>query len=132
MLLISITLETSLYSFCVICFSAYLIPIFFLIFVVRQGAYIPKVLRASPSFESPSDLSYRNFGYQSFGSTDRMGRKSSSTSPTDPHHLSSTVATQKQSSTLERCAKKLKGGAGAGTNESASAKKDDVSPKSFV
>ena len=46
-------------------------------FALLQGAYIPNVLKNLPD-EAPDDNSVN--GYQSFGSTDRMGR----TSPSSP------------------------------------------------
>lgn len=105
-----------------------------------QGAYIPlALLRSTPIVDSPNEHSFQSFGYQSFGSTDRMGRKSSSSSPTNGHQLSATVAVQQSSSTLERCAQMSKGsngGAGSARQVSSlgdmSGLKELDSPKAFV
>ena len=60
-----------------------------------QGSYIPPVLRESAP-DPVSDNSAASYGYQSFGSTDRMGRRSPVVDPT------------KGMSTLERSVSKSK------------------------
>lgn len=64
-----------------------------------QGSYIPPVLRGSAP-DPLSDNSAAGYGYQSFGSTDRMGRRS-------PYHVG-TVDPTKGMSTLERSTSKAK------------------------
>lgn len=64
-----------------------------------QGSYIPPVLRDSAP-DPLSDNSAAGYGYQSFGSTDRMGRRS-------PGHMGTADPT-KGMSTLERSTSKAK------------------------
>ncbi len=70
--------------------------------ILSQGSYIAPVLRDGlPTLSA--DNSITGFGYQSFGSTDLMGRRSPSVGPS-----SSTGATTRatnQMSTLERSVK---------------------------
>ena len=108
-----------------------------------QGAYIPPVLHATPKDDhnSSKDHSHSSYGYQSFGSTDRMGRKTPSQTPTPT--LSPTPQPQlSATSTLERSAHKLKpggsggpgvvgGGAGGGVS-TAGKIIDKDQPKPFV
>ena len=71
-----------------------------LLFLTFQGSYIPPVLRDSAP-NPLSDNSAAGYGYQSFGSTDRMGRRS-------PCHVGPTANPTKGMSTLERSTSKAK------------------------
>ena len=57
-----------------------------------QGAYIPPVLKESP-IQSSSDNSVN--GYQSFGSTDHMGRRNPSSSSTKQSRADSEAIPEK-------------------------------------
>ncbi len=101
-------------------------------YLFLQGAYIPPVLQDTPQSEPGSkDHSHSGFGYQSFGSTDRMGRKSASQTPNPA--FSPTPQPQQSTSTLER--RRSPGGpvvgGASGANQSAMAK-DREKPKAFV
>ena len=71
-----------------------------LLFLTFQGSYIPPVLRDSAP-DPLSDNSAAGYGYQSFGSTDRMGRRS-------PGHVGPIADPTKGMSTLERSTSKAK------------------------
>ena len=71
-----------------------------LLFLTFQGSYIPPVLRDSAP-NPLSDNSAAGYGYQSFGSTDCMGRRS-------PCHVGATANPIKGMSTLERSTSKVK------------------------